>query len=499
MTAAYEALKSHFATISDLNNATAVLSWDQETSMPPGGAEARARQMATLSRMAHELLISERSGELIDRAAAELSGPYDADDVSLLRAAQYDYEQATRIPADLVAELTRESSLAHHVWVEARQKSDFSIFRPKLEKLVEMARQIADHLGYEEHPYDALLNMFERGMTTKQVRAIFEAHRPALSELINAISAVPQVDDAVLHQPYDEAKQREFALMIIRKFGFDFERGLQAVSVHPFCTSFSVNDVRITTRFQPEFLNPALFGMMHEAGHAMYEQGVTQAYDGTPLVGGASLGVHESQSRMWENMVGRSRGFWAWALPKLRETFPQQLEGVTLDQFYRAINKVQRSFIRVEADEATYNLHIILRFELEQEMVQGTLKVADLPEAWNSRFETYFGITPPNDALGVLQDVHWSSGLMGYFPTYALGNLLAAQYYNAALRAHPGIPAQIERGEFDTLRGWLRDNIHQHGRKFTSAELTQRITGQTIDPTEYIAYLRGKFTEIYSL
>jgi carboxypeptidase Taq len=353
-------------------------------------------------------------------------------------------------------------------------------------------------LGYSDHPYDALLGQFERGMSTKQVGEIFESHRPALVELISNISKKPQVNDEPLHRHFTIEQQRAFGIEVVKQLGFDMQRGIQAISVHPFCTNFGVNDVRITTRFEENFLNPALFGMMHEAGHAMYEQGVAQHLDGTALAGGTSLGVHESQSRMWENIIGRSKGFWKWALPQLKQTFPH-LNDVDADTFYKAINKVQRSFIRVEADEATYNLHIILRFEIEKDLLTGKLAVKDLPKEWNARFEQYFGMTPPDDAMGVLQDIHWSAGLIGYFPTYALGNLLSVQYYNQALKDHPSIPTEVENGKFDTLLTWLQTNIHQHGRKFTADELTKRITGGSISATPYMTYLQTKFGEVYGL
>ncbi|MEO0599716.1 MAG: carboxypeptidase M32, partial [Chloroflexota bacterium] len=323
----------------------------------------------------------------------------------------------------------------------------------------------------DAHPYDALLGKYERGMTTAQVTEIFDGHRPQLVDLIARIADVEQVDASFLNQPFAQEKQRDFALKMIEHYGFDFNRGIQAVSVHPFCTNFSKNDVRITTRFQDDFLNPALFGMMHEAGHGMYEQGIADSLEGTPLCNGTSLGVHESQSRMWENIVGRSKGFWSWALPQLKETFPQ-LSDVSLDDFFKAINKVSPSYIRVEADEATYNLHIILRFEIEQGILTGKYAVDDLPEIWNSTFNDFLGITPTNDAEGVLQDVHWSAGLFGYFPTYALGNLLSVQYYNKAVSDHPSIPDEIASGKFDTLLTWLNTNVHQYGRKFTGQELT---------------------------
>lgn len=332
------------------------------------------------------------------------------------------------------------------------------------------------------------------------MRAIFDEHKPPLVSLIAAIkNSGVEVSDAVLHQPYDIDKQRTFALDVVKAYGFDFSRGRQDVAVHPFANGFSRNDVRITTRFYEDFLNPSLFGMMHEAGHGMYEQGIAPTLEGTILGSGTSLAVHESQSRMWENVVGRSRGFWSWAYPQLQALFPQQLAKTSLDEFYRAINKVQPSFIRVEADEATYNLHIMLRFELEMDIVAGKVKVADLPEEWNDRFEAYLGIEPPSDKVGVLQDVHWSSGLMGYFATYALGNLLAAQYYRKALAERPSIPGDIANGKFDTLLTWLQDNIHRHGRKFTSDELTRRITGEGIQSHYYTEYLQQKYGEIYGL
>lgn len=500
MSEKYQELVRHLSTVHDLNMIGAVLNWDQETAMPPGGAEARAQQMSTLSRLAHEMFTADKTGELLERAESELNGvPYDSDEASMIRVVKQDYAEATKLPADFVAEYTKQTSLAHHIWAEARAKSDFNHFQPALERIMELTRQMAEYLGYTEHPYDALLGQYERGMTTKQVAEIFAAHRPALVELIAAISAARPVDDSILRQSYPIEKQREFGRMIVTTCGFDFNRGMQAISVHPFCTHFSANDVRITTRYTENYINESLFGFLHEAGHGMYEQGTAQHLDGTPLSGGTSLGVHESQSRLWENIVGRSRVFWIWALPKMKAIFPAQLEGVTVEQIYKAVNKVERSFIRVEADEATYNLHIILRFELEQDMLTGKIRIADLPDIWNTRFTEYFGITPPNDAKGVLQDVHWSAGLIGYFATYALGNLLSVQYYHAALRDHPSIPDEIAEGKFDTLRHWMNEKIHQHGRKFTGDELTRRITGEGIQSRDYITYLQTKYRDVYGL
>lgn len=496
----YQALVERLTEINNLDKINQLLSYDQQTGMPPGGAAARARQMATVSRISHEMMISDETGELLEAAATEVNGDYDSIESSMVRVVQQDYEERTRLPAKFVAEWTQETALAHEVWVEARAEKDFTKFQPKLEKLVDMVLQMAEYLGYEDHPYDAMLGQYERGTTTAMVRRIFDEHRPQLVELIAAIQEKSDtVSDALVHQQFDVDKQRQFALDMIKSFGFDFHHGGQSVAVHPFCTNFSTTDVRITTRFEDDFLNPALFGMMHEAGHGMYEQGISYDLEGTPLASATSLGVHESQSRMWENLVGRSRGFWEWAFPQIQQVFPDQLRDAKVDDFYKAINKVEPSFIRVEADEATYNLHIILRFELETQILEGKLKVADLPEAWNSLFTEMFGITPPDNALGVLQDVHWSAGLMGYFPTYALGNLLSVQYFNKALQDHPAIPDEIASGKFDTLLSWLNTNIHQHGRKYTAAELTERVTGEAIQSRDYMAYLQNKFGEIYEL
>jgi carboxypeptidase Taq len=495
-----QALREHLNTVHDLNMATAVLSWDQQTAMPVGGAAARAQQMSTLGRLSHELFTSDKTARLLDEAAAEAAqADYGSDEASLIRVTRQDYADATKLPTAFVAEEIKETALADQIWADARAQNDFAHFLPALTKVMELARRKADYLGYSDHPYDALLGMYERGMTTQRVRAIFDAHRPALVELISAITAAPQVDDSVLRRHYPLAQQREFGQMVVSALGFAFERGMQAVSVHPFCTHFSRDDVRITTRYDEHSFNEAFFGFLHEAGHGMYEQGIGANLEGSPLGGGTSLGVHESQSRLWENIVGRSRGFWSWALPKLREVFPAQLEGVTLETIYKAVNKVERSFIRVEADEATYNLHIILRFEIEQDLLTGKLKPADLPAAWNSRFTEFCGITPPNDTLGVLQDVHWSAGLIGYFPTYALGNMLSVQYYNRAVQDQPNIPADIAQGNFAPLLQWLNTHIHQHGRKFTADELTQRITGEGIQSRDYMTYLTTKYSEVYGL
>jgi carboxypeptidase Taq len=361
--------------------------------------------------------------------------------------------------------------------------------------------QKAEAYGYQDCIYDALLDEYEPGMKTAEVNAVFNELKTELVPLVRAISErVEAVDDTFLRQDYDETAQWDFGMIPLKAIGYDLERGRQDKSVHPFTTSFSSNDVRITTRVHKDLFPSALFSTLHEGGHALYEQNSAPELEGTFLAGGTSLGVHESQSRLWENVLGRSREFWQFYYPRLQEFFPSQLGGVSEAAFYRAINKVTPSLIRVEADEVTYNLHIFLRFELEQELVEKRLKVSDLPDAWNARLEEYLGLTPPDDALGVLQDIHWSGGGIGYFPTYTLGNVLSLQFYRQTLQDIPDLPEQFARGEFGALLGWFKDNIHRHGRKYTANELVERVTGaKGIEAGPYLDYIKQKFSEIYEL
>ncbi|MDE2666415.1 MAG: carboxypeptidase M32 [Acidobacteriota bacterium] len=493
-------LKSRMAEVSDLKAAAALLSWDQQTYMPSGGAAARAEQIATLEKLAHGRFVSEEVGAWLEGAAAETQAhAYESDGASLVRLTRRDYDKACRIPPALVEELARQTSLGMEVWVKARSQSDFSQFQGPLQTLVDLQRELADCLGYRERRYDALLDQYEPGMKSADLDRLFADLKNGLVPLVQDISRkLDSVQDEVLRQRFPIDKQTTFGLEMAKEMGFDLSGGRQDQSVHPFCTSFSNRDVRITTRFDERFLPSALFGTLHETGHALYEQGVSTAFERTPLSGGTSLGIHESQSRLWENLVGRSRGFWKFAYPGLQRAFPQQLAGCSLEAFYRAINRVEPSLIRVEADEVTYNLHIMLRYELEAQLVEDNLPVADLPEAWNGRMRDYLGITPPNDALGVLQDVHWSHGLFGYFPTYSLGNLISVQLYDRAKREIPGIPAAIERGEFSPLLGWLRERVHCHGRKFMPAELVRRITGEDLRAAPFVNYLKAKYGEIYN-
>ncbi len=495
-------LKTHLADVIHLQHAAGVLGWDQQTYMPPGGAEARAEQLATLSRLAHEMFVAETTGALLQQAAAEVDGAdYDSDEAALVRVVQHDYDLATRVPTKLVEEIARTTTLAHEVWAKARQENDFASFAPMLDKIYDLMRQQADALGYEDRMYDALLDQYEPGMKTAQVEALFAELREELVPFVAAIfERLDAVDDTPVKLNYDVDKQAEFGLKVIEQLGYDMTRGRQDRAVHPFTTEFSINDVRITTRYQEDWMPAALFGSIHEAGHAMYEQGSDPRLEGTMLAGGTSLGVHESQSRMWENLVGRSRGFWQYFYPDLQKLFPEQLGAVNLDAFYKAINAVSRSLIRVEADEVTYNLHIMLRFEMENDLLEGKLAVKDAPDYWNAKMESYLGITPPdNGKHGVLQDVHWSSGLVGYFPTYSLGNFLSVQYWDKALADVPSIPDDIASGNFATLLDWLRANIHVHGRKYWPTELTERVTGEPIQVRSFMRYLKDKYTPIYDL
>ncbi len=497
---AIQELRAHLAAIMDLRSAGAILRWDQETQMPPGGAAARAEVLATLSRLAHERFVSTRTEDLLNAAqpAQDRLDP-DSDDAALLRVTRRDYDRARKLPTEFVAERARAASRSTQVWRDARPRNDFAAFRPHLEQMVEFARRTADYLGYTEHPYDALLDQYEPEMTSREVAALFGRLRDATVPLVRAIiERGATIDASVIRQDYAEEAQWRFGLTIVQAFGYDMTRGRLDVSAHPFSSGFNGDDVRITTRYARRSL-AAIFGTLHESGHAMYSQGTAPSLERTPLAGGASNGIHESQSRLWENLVGRSRPFWQYALPALRTLFPGPLGAVDAGAFYRAVNQVEPNLIRVEADEVTYNLHIILRFELEKTLVAGEIKAGDLPGIWNDKMREYLGVTPPTDTDGVMQDIHWSSGMIGYFPSYTIGNIASVQLFDAVRRAHPDLPDQIRRGEFATLLGWLREHVHVHGRKFFPRELLARATGSPLTLEPYLRYLREKFGEIYAI
>jgi len=494
-------LKVRLAEVNDLSAAGAVLGWDQLTYMPQGGAPARGRQLATLAKVAQEKFIDPEIGKLLDDLRSyEESLPFEDDDASLIRVARHDYERATRIPPEFTARFNAHVTETYMVWAEARQNNDFAKVRPYLEKTLELSREMANYFPGYEHIADPLIDFADNGMKAASVRKLFADLRAAQVPIVQAILAQEPIDDSCIRQHFPEAEQMAVCEEIVRLIGYDFERGRIDKTHHPFTTNFSIGDVRITTRVREDYLGECLFSNIHEAGHALYEQGGDMKFDGTNLAGGTSAGVHESQSRLWENIVGRSRGFWEFFYPKLQKTFPEQLKGVSLETFYHAINKVEKSLIRTDADEVTYNLHVMLRFEFELSMLEGSLAVKDLPEAWNERFKQDFGIVPPSDALGCMQDVHWYGGnIGGVFQGYTLGNVMGAQFYEVAIKAHPEIPAEMTQGKFDTLHRWLIENIYRHGRKFTAPELVKRVTGSDLTIEPYIRYLKTKYGELYRM
>lgn len=494
-------LKTRLLEIADLNGAASVLGWDQLTYMPKGGAAARGRQMATLAKLAQEKFIEPAIGRLLDDLRPyEESLPFEDDDASLIRVTRRDYERATRVPPEFMARFNVHLSEAYMAWAEARPANDFNKVRPYLEKTLDLSRELANFFPGYEHIADPLIDFADYGMKAASVRKLFADLRAAQVPIVQAITAQEPADDSCIRKHFPEAAQMAFCEGIVRQIGYDFERGRIDKTHHPFTTSFSIGDVRITTRVKENYLGECLFSNIHEAGHAMYEQGVDMKYDGTPLANGTSAGVHESQSRLWENVVGRSLDFWEYFFPKLQQTFPEQLKGVSLEAFYRAINKVERSLIRTDADEVTYNLHVMLRFEFELSLLEGTLAVKDLPEAWRERFKADIGIAPPDDKDGCMQDVHWFGGVIGgAFQGYTLGNVMGAQFYAEALKAHPEIPDEMKQGKFDTLHKWLIENIYRHGRKFTAPELVKRVTGSEVAIGPYIAYLKTKYGQLYEI
>lgn len=496
-----QTLKDRLTEISDIKAALAVLSWDQMTFMPQGGAESRSRQMATLERLVHEKFIDPAIGKLLDDLQPLLSElPYESEDAALIRVTTRDYQQAIKIPPSFAAEFSAHTSKTYEAWARARQERNFKIVEPLLEKTLEYSRRMADFYPGYQHIADPLIDQLDEGMTVAVIRPIFERLRAELVPLVSAIASRPKPDDSCLRQQFSEAPQLEFGLMVAKSLGYDFQRGRQDKSPHPFTTSFGINDVRITTRVKEDYLSEALFSTIHETGHALYEQGINPDYNGTPLADGASMSVHESQSRLWENLVGRSRYFWEHFYPKLQDLFPHQLKGVSLDTFYRAVNKVEPSLIRTDADEVTYNLHVMIRFDLETALLEGKLALKDLPEAWNERYRTDLGVVPPNDALGVLQDMHWYSGpIGGYFQSYTLGNILSAQFYQAALESDPDIPIKITKGDFGSLYGWLKENVYRFGRQYPAAEIIKKATGKDLEIGPYVEYLKTKYGEIYQI
>ncbi len=494
-------LKELLYEVNDLQMVLYLLDWDQSTYMPPNGSEAHEHQMATVQKIAHEKLTNPRIGKLLAALQPYASTLRHDDDVAaLLRIAQRDYNRAVKIPTPYASEMAHLDAKSYNAWTKARETDNFAAVQPLLEKKLEMCQRLADFLPGHAHVADPWIAEYDYGMTVATIRPIFEDLRQWLTSLVRAIMSKPEIDNSFLHRHYPAQTQLEFTEKAVRSYGYDFQRGRQDLTHHPFMTKFSLGDIRITTRVFEHDGVSALFSSLHEAGHALYEQGINRAYEGSPLANGTSSGVHESQSRLWENLVGRSRAFWHHFYPQFQATFPSQLGDISAEQFYRGINKVDRSLIRVEADEVTYNLHVIIRFELELDMLEGKLAISDLPKAWRERYGDYLGIVPEDDKDGCLQDVHWFSGSIGgAFQGYTLGNIMASQFFDAALKAHPDIPEQIAQGKFDTLRHWLQNNIYQHGAKFSTAELLERVTGGPLSLTPYKRYIETKYGELYNL
>jgi len=499
-----EALNAHLADVYNLGSVASVLHWDQSTYMPPRGAPARAAQQATITKLRHELFVSDTTARLVEAAAGEVDmDDFDSDAASLVRNVRRDLEYESKLTSEFVGEMAAATADAFEAWRKARAADDWEAFVPPMRRLLDLKLEEAELRGFADHVYDVFLERWERGLTTREVQVLFDAQKPALVELVaEAAAHQERVDDSVLRQHFDVETQRALSKFAAEAYGVDFSAWADLGEVaHPFCSRVSGGDVRITTRYSADFFSSGFYATLHETGHGLHGYGFAPELDGTYLADleGGSRAVAESQSRTWENLVGRSREYWQWMLPHARKFFPEQLAGVDAEGMYRAVNKVRPQFIRVEADELTYNLHIMLRMEIEVDLVSGALSLEDVPEAWNDKFQSYFGITPPNVAVGCLQDVHWSIGGIGLFVGYALGNMLSVQYYNAALADHPDIPEQIARGQFETLHAWLVDKIYRHGRKFTADELTRRVTGQGIQVDDHVAYLRRKVMDVYRL
>ncbi len=507
MEAKLKQLKAHLNRVDDLIGAAYVLEWEQESYMPEGGGDSRARQLATLHAIAHETFTSDEVGTLLEDLAGQVTGlDADSDEARIIKVAKKTWDQQTRVPSALVNARAEAHSKAGHAWQKARGENDFKAFLPYLERNIELAREYAGALAAGEMaPYDAMLDHYDPGNSAAQIDAVFVPLRAELVELIKGIAANrDRNSDAVLRRHYPKEAQLAFSSEVVAKLGYDFDHGRLDIVTHPFSISIALDDVRITTRVYEDFLQACLMGTIHEAGHAMYEQGISPALDRLGIypdrVGeGASMSVHESQSRFYENVIGRSLPFWTYWYPKAQAAFPGALGDVDLKTFHGALNYVEPSFIRVEADEVTYGMHIMVRYELEKDVIGGRLDAADLPEAWNSKIEEYLGIRPTTDSDGVLQDVHWSQGYFGYFPDYLLGSIFAAQLLEAMEQDLPDLWDQVERGEYEAILAWKREHIHRHGRKFTLAEISERATGTPLRWEPYMAYLKDRFSAIYGL
>lgn len=498
---AYDTLMERIKRLSLLGSMGSLLHWDMETGMPEGGTEYRGEQLELLSGMVHEQFTDESVDELLSAVEGSdvVSDPVSVAAVNI-RELRRDYDRAVKVPKRLVEELAKVTAEGHAVWRVARKESDFSLFEPILTRIVELKREQADAISSGVSRYDTLLDAYEPGMTTEELNGVFASLTEELVPLLEKIAESGRTPNReLLKKAYPPEGQKVLSQILAQAVGFDLSGGAIAESTHPFTAGIGRGDTRFTTRYYPNELNVSVFGTLHEAGHGLYDQGLPQEHHGTPRGDSVSLGIHESQSRMWENYVGRSRSFWQYALPIAKGVFPQNLSQVSLDEFYFAINDVQPSFIRVEADEATYNLHIMLRFGIEQEIIEGTVAVADIPEVWNRRMTELLGITPANDAEGCLQDVHWSGGSFGYFPTYTLGNLYGAQFFEKAHEDLGDLSAKFAVGDFSDLLGWLRENIHRYGMTYRAGDLVEKVTGKPLSHEPLVRHLKKKLGDLYGV
>ena len=483
--------------IADVNNASAVLNWDQETYMPPKGAANRAQQLSTLAGVSHELSVSDELGKLLESFSSE--NGLSLKQKNNVKHSFKDYKDRKKYTTAFVQEMSRCVSEAFQAWQEAKKKKDFSIFAPRLKKLVELKRAEAKLLGYKDHPYDALLDQFEPGSKTADLTVLFTDVRSQLVDFVKKIAASKQNDSGFMHLKYDKEKQWDLGIELLKQMGYDMESGRQDISSHPFTTNFSAMDVRVTTRLNENDLAEMLWSTIHEGGHALYEQGLPDAEYGLPSGEYISLGIHESQSRLWENNVGRGLPFWKHNFKRLQEIFPENLGNRTVEDFYRAMNIVKPSLIRTSADELTYHFHIMIRFEIEKALIEGSIEVNDLPMVWNGKYKEYLGVDVPDDGAGVLQDIHWSHGSFGYFPTYSLGSFYAAQFFTKACDDIPDLEKEIETGNMASLLGWLRKNIHQHGKSYSAEDLCVKISGEKLNFRYFMEYAQKKYAFIYSI
>ena len=492
----YEKLVRQMQKIADINSAIAVLHWDQEVYLPPQGAGFRAQQIASLSALSHEMFVSTETGDLINQAESVADGFAQKRNVALLKE---DYAKRKKYSTEFVQHLSLQISKTYHSWIKARKGNNFSIYEPDLDQVIRLKREECELLGYSDHPYDALMDEYEPKANTRQIEDIFVKLKDPLVQLVQKIRAQPQVKDEFMNGFYEKTTQWEFSLHLLRQMGYNFEAGRQDLSEHPFTIAFNPDDVRVTTRVNEKNLHVLIWSSIHEGGHALYEQGLSRDQYGLPAGSAASLSIHESQSRLYENNIGRSLDYWIANYNLLRDKFPANLEDITVAEFYQAINKVEPGLIRTEADELTYHLHILIRFEIEKALIEGSIQAKDLPAVWNKKYTDYLGINVPDDKNGVLQDIHWSHGSFGYFPTYTLGSLYAAQFFAAAGSNIPNLSDQIKKGELHQLLDWLRENIHTKGKLYTSEELCKQVTGEQLNVQSFLDYVDKKYSEIYGL